>query len=333
MKVARPVLWALGALACAVALAAIAAGAPMPPPIAQAVAPGVWLIPGSFARGRQPDGNTIVFAGEAGLVVMDTGRHAAHRQAILEFARERGQPIVAIVNSHWHLDHTSGNAAIKREFPQARLYTGIAVDKMIRDIWPADIADSQAFLDSGKAPPGVADDIRIDIETRRDPAALRPDVAVTKSGPETLAGLALELHLAPNAATDTDVWVYEPSTRVAAVGDLVTLPVPFLDTACIRGWRTALAEVEATPFITVIPGHGAPMDRARFVTYRRAFEAYSSCAASGADKAACAAGWLQATATLRAPEAATDTRANQMAMDYVQFLREHGGNGIRCAAP
>ncbi len=93
-----------------------ACGAPpstaIPPPRAQSIAKGVWLIPGGIPSGREPDGNTVVFAGSKGLTVLDTGRHPGHWQAILAFAAERHTPIVAIVNSHWHLDHTSGNAPL-----------------------------------------------------------------------------------------------------------------------------------------------------------------------------------------------------------------------------
>jgi hypothetical protein len=41
---------------------------------ASEVVPGIYLIPGSFVPGSQPDGNTIVFTGRDGLVVVDSGR-------------------------------------------------------------------------------------------------------------------------------------------------------------------------------------------------------------------------------------------------------------------
>jgi glyoxylase-like metal-dependent hydrolase (beta-lactamase superfamily II) len=297
-----------------------------PPP--QELAAKVWLIPGTFPEGRMPDGNTVVFATETGLVVMDTGRHDWHRRAILDFVAARQRPVVAIVNSHWHLDHVSGNRDIKRLFPQAKLYTGTAVERMVRDVFPKGIQRSEAFLATGKAQPGMAEDIRTDIETRRHPQALVPEVPVTASGVHAIDGLKLEIRLAPHAATEGDVWVYEPDSRIAAAGDLITFPVPFLDTACLKGWRAALNEVAATPFVTVVPGHGAPMDRPRFLAYKAAFEAFTDCIASKEDKSACAAGWVKAL-----PEAAADPRAAEMAAAYVEFLRMNGGNAPMCLAP
>jgi glyoxylase-like metal-dependent hydrolase (beta-lactamase superfamily II) len=99
MKLARMVaLVALPIAGCA------AAKAPPAPP---------HLIPGYYGPARQPDGNTIVFEGADGLVVVDTGRYPDHQAKILAYARERGKPVTAIVNTHWHLDHSGGNAEIR----------------------------------------------------------------------------------------------------------------------------------------------------------------------------------------------------------------------------
>ncbi|MRD45757.1 MBL fold metallo-hydrolase [Caenimonas koreensis] len=324
----------VGAFACALSLAspgAAFAADPLPPTPLR-VTEGIWLIPGSFEGERQPDGNTIIFEGTSGLVVMDTGRHTWHRQAIVDFAQSNKRPIAALINSHWHLDHTSGNADIKRLYPNALLYTGTAVEKMIRDVWPQSLVRSQATLDAGNLSPVAAADVRGDIETRKNPQALRPDMPVIASGAYPIDGVIFDVRLAGNAATGGDVWVYEPRSRIAAVGDLVTLPVPFLDTACVKGWRTALDEITATPFTRVIPGHGGIMDRAQFLSWRAAFNAYTDCARSPADKSLCAANWLASTATLRAPEAADDANAREMAEEYVAFLRENGGDARLCTA-
>src|SRR3954464_6965161 len=89
---------------------------------------GWHLVPGTFEPGRQPDGNSIFLDAPDGLILVDTGRHPAHQQKLLAYARERGRPIAAIVNTHWHLDHNGGNAEIRAAFPRARLYASNAVD-------------------------------------------------------------------------------------------------------------------------------------------------------------------------------------------------------------
>jgi hypothetical protein len=54
-------------------------------------------------------------------------------------------------------------------------------------------------------------------------------------------------------------------------------PAPFFETACPRRWQDALDEVWATPFRLAVPGHGAPMTRDAFDTYRGAFKRFRAC--------------------------------------------------------
>lgn len=51
--------------------------------------------------------------------------------AILAFAKQRRRPIAAIVNSHWRLDHASGNGRLKAVYPKAQVYTTNAIDKVL----------------------------------------------------------------------------------------------------------------------------------------------------------------------------------------------------------
>ena len=93
----------------------------------QEVVPGIHLIRGRFVPGSQPDGNTIVLRAPEGLIVVDTGRHAAHTESIVAFAKTANAPVKAVINTHWHLDHIGGNPAIRRAFPGARVYASDAL--------------------------------------------------------------------------------------------------------------------------------------------------------------------------------------------------------------
>jgi hypothetical protein len=66
------------------------------------------------------------------------------------------------------------------------------------------------------------------------------------------------VRVAEDAVTDADIWIYDEAARVAVLGDLVTLPAPFFETACPARWQEALDAVWATPFTLAVPGHGAP---------------------------------------------------------------------------
>lgn len=309
------------------ALFALAAAAPSPPQ-PQTLAKGVWLIPGAMLPGRQPDGNTIVFAGPKGLVVMDTGRHPWHRQAILDFAAGQRSPIVAIVNSHWHLDHVSGNPDLRRAYPGLKVYASGAIDDALTGFLPRSAAQGRQYLGDPSLPPETLEDLRADLATIGNGPALRPDVVIDRSAPLVLGGRKLQVNLAANAATDGDVWLYDPRSRVAAVGDLVTLPAPFLDTACPQGWRAALDQVWATPFVLLAPGHGRPMNRAQFSLYRTAFGSFVDCAASAREAKTCAGDWADAVAPLLAE--GEGPRARGMAAYYVDLLRKNGGKSPDC---
>lgn len=332
----RRLLLAAFAASGLAALAPMTAAAQTPPPAPPKVedlAPGVWLIRGLVLPHRQPDGNTVIFQAPRGLIVMDTGRHPWHRQAILDFAQARHQPIVAIVNSHWHLDHVSGNVALKRAYPGARVYASHAIDGAITGFLATSAAEARKYLDDKSLPPETLEDLKADLATTEAAAQLRPDVAIEASGPRSLGGRRLQLNLAPDAATAGDVWVYDARTRIAAVGDLVTLPAPYLDTACPGGWRKALATVWATPFETAVPGHGRPMTRAQFALYRHAFEAMIDCSNSSRPKAECGADWARDAGPLLQFNGIKPAQAAGTAEYYVgEVLRPHGGRSASCTA-
>ena len=317
------------ALSVSAAGADAAASAPLQA-LAQSLAPGVWLLPGDFPPKREPDGNTVIFRAPQGLIVLDTGRHPWHRGAILDFARDQRVPIVAIVNSHWHLDHTSGNAELKRAYPGARVYASSAIEGALKGFLPKSAAETRKYLEAGPVDPETAEDLRGDIAVIEDPAALKPDVVIDRSRNMALGGRRLEVHLARNAATAGDVWLYDRKTRIAAVGDLVTLPAPFLDTACPSGWRKALGEIWTTPFQTAIPGHGPALTRADFASYRTAFDALIDCAGGPRAGSACAADWTAAVSPLLEPGDLALKRAGLMTESYVELLRMNAGASPFC---
>src|SRR5262245_56483813 len=239
-----------------------APSAPTSPPVRE-LAPDTFLLPGAMLPDRGPDGNTVIIVAPSGLIVIDTGRHPWHSDAILAFARSRRQPVVAIVNTHWHLDHSSGNRRVKAEYSQAKVYATHAVDRALAPdgFLTRNATAARERPPDPKAPAVRREETELFLATMAASETLRPDVAVERSSDLTIAGRPIALHVAADAVTDGDLWLFDTKTAVAVIGDLVTLPAPFFETACPARWQTALDEVWAAPFRIAVPGHGAPMTR------------------------------------------------------------------------
>jgi hypothetical protein len=158
---------------------------------------------------------------------------------------------------------------------------------------------------------------------------LRPDVPIDRSQTLDLAGRKLSVRVAANAVTDADVWLYDEATSVAVIGDLVTFPAPFFESACPARWEAALDDVWATPFRVAVPGHGAPMTREQFDAYRGAFKRFRACVGSDNPVETCATGWTTDVASFL-DGAAAQREATEYANYYVTFLRKGGGASADC---
>lgn len=297
------------------------------------VAPQVTLIPGAVPAERGPDGNTVVIEAPEGLIVVDTGRHSAHSDAILSFAKASGKPVAVIVNTHWHLDHTSGNRRIKAIFPQAKVHATNAVDGALQPdgFLMREFAKMPGYLKDPSLSDIQHDEVRIAIDTMEHRDSLRPDVVVGKSGTMQLAGRALDVRVTDGAVTDADIWLLDPATQTAVLGDLITFPAPFFETACPAKWKQALSDVVSLPFRTAIPGHGSPMTHEDVESYRQAFNGFLDCVATDAKADACAAGWSNGIAKFLADDAARRT-AKAYAAYYSGFLRTNKMKSPDCKA-
>jgi hypothetical protein len=89
-----------------------------------------------------------------------------------------------------------------------------------------------------------------------------------------------------------------------------------------------LDAVWRTPVRIAIPGHGAPMTREQFNTYRVAYGAFVDCVKTETEAAQCAGVWADGVASLAS--VGDIAPAREYAEYYVGFLRQNGGRGQTC---
>jgi hydroxyacylglutathione hydrolase len=68
--------------------------------------------------------------GSTETIVFDPGLEP---ELILDFLREQGLGVAAILNTHGHADHIGGNEALKQTFPQAPIVIGLNERRMLVD--------------------------------------------------------------------------------------------------------------------------------------------------------------------------------------------------------
>ena len=292
------------------------------------------LILGGVHADKGPDGNTIVLDAPDGLIVVDTGRHPDHAGKILAYARSTGKPVAAIVNSHWHLDHATGNMDLLKAYPSAAIVTSRAIEgQLYRDFIAPGRERTRKALAEGTASPQERPRMTRAQAFLNEPAYGRPTVPVERSAKMRVAGRELDVRLAPFAASEGDVWLFIPEEKMVIAGDLVVDIVPFMDTACVDGWEEALEDISAVDFETLIPGHGAPMSKPDFIQWKTAFGTLVGCGRTNAAVSDCVDGWM----TNAAPFIAKDKKGyvREAAAYYIETrLRSKPEEQQRfCAVP
>ena len=188
--------------------------------------------------------NSTVFVGERGLAVVDTQvNHALARRLLVHLQATFRKPILFAINTHYHWDHTNGNAVF------AAAGATLVANRDTVDFMVSKAPRQKGFLASRG------------FELGPDPQL--PAVLAENCGPLDLGGLTLQLHRGHRAETDDPTLVWCPEERVLAAGDTVmtgSFPI-FGQPSQSEGledarWLAALNEVRGFDALHVSPGHG-----------------------------------------------------------------------------
>src|SRR6187402_353124 len=157
-------------------------------------------------------GNTAVFVGASGVVVVDT-KNPGWGQPILDKVKElTPKPITTIINTHTHGDHVSGNV----EFPAT-------VEVIVHENTAANMQEMRASTQT--APNGQPPNIFKANDGRGMPKKTFTDRMTIGTGADRI-----DLYYFGRGHTNGDAWVVFPALRVMHAGDIFSgKNIPLLD--------------------------------------------------------------------------------------------------------
>lgn len=197
-------------------------------------------------------GNITIAVAANGVIMVDSQFAPLHEKIKAAVAQITKQPIRFLVNTHYHGDHTGGNAAfaadgvgiIAHENTSRRLAAGTVNGLTGNKILPV----SEKAL---------------------------PSKTYGKATTLNLRGRKAQLRHIPRAHTDGDTFVWFADANVIATGDIVTVGsrYPNIDFANGGNINGMIAGVDAFIKLAndgtkVVPGHGPLLKKADLIEYR-----------------------------------------------------------------
>jgi glyoxylase-like metal-dependent hydrolase (beta-lactamase superfamily II) len=196
-------------------------------------------------------GNITVAVGSDAILIVDTEFAPLHDKIKAAIAALSPLPVRTVVNTHYHGDHTGGNAAFAKE--GAAIVAHANVKKRLDE-------GATNALTGAKTPPAPANAPTM-------PYTDKPNVA--------LKGRTVRIAHAANAHTDGDSYVFFPDANVLATGDIVSVGgrYPNIDVGVGGNIKGIIAAVDtylklANDTTKIVPGHGALMNKTQLAAYR-----------------------------------------------------------------
>jgi glyoxylase-like metal-dependent hydrolase (beta-lactamase superfamily II) len=170
--------------------------------------------------------NSTFITTKEGVIVIDTrGNEEEAGQVLKAIRTATDQPVVYVVNSHFHKENIAGNGVFK----SAR--TLIAQQQTLAMIV------TEAERENRKVTP--------------------PNLSFKKKLELKLGKYHLKLVHPGPAHTDGDLYIYIPKWRILITGGMVfNHIIPFLGDSTIDSWIKALVEMEDLDAEVIVPGHG-----------------------------------------------------------------------------
>ncbi len=232
--------------------------------------------------------NTVVMVNDDDVTVFDSNTRAVTaRMVIAEIRKLTSKPVRTLINSHWHMDHWSGNDEYRKAFPGLEIIATRETRDYMKRMGPASFAHS-LFAGAERGRTALAEAERTGKQSDGTPftpearAGLEKDIAERQSFaeevlalPRVLPTMAFEdrmtfwrgrrefrLWSVTGDATGSAV-LYLPAEKILITGDVLVAPEkdpgppPWTTNSySITPWLEALRGFEALDTAVIVPGQG-----------------------------------------------------------------------------
>lgn len=248
------------------------------------VTEGVYGVIYSEMKRDPVQSNSLIIIGDSGVCVVDAHyTPSAARQTIAAIRKLTRLPVRYVVTTHWHDDHVFGNQEYRAAFPGVTFVAQNETRKLMADnltkhrdqlaeVYGNTVTRIEKRLKDGVDKEGKP----LTAERRAELIQLLPIYrtyaadfkAVRVTLPDLTFDKEVTLHLgakevrvlwfgAGNTEGDAVIWL--PQVKLAAVGDLVVFPVPFIYGGFPASWVNVLDSVRTLGPQIIVPGHGPVM--------------------------------------------------------------------------
>jgi glyoxylase-like metal-dependent hydrolase (beta-lactamase superfamily II) len=243
-------------LAMVIALMTAASGALMPATAQEAAtesakAATVKQIASDLYFFYDYDGSNAAFlVTDEGVLVIDTRQHPRAGQDLLDRIRTiTEKPIRWVINSHFHGDHTFGNATFRKEGATFVAHSETA--RLMQLVQPKEMARRGGYFKSHGYDPS---DVKL----------VLPDVTFDKTMTIRLGGREVRLLYLGPGQQDGDTFILFPHARALVTpGSFAKHSMPNMAfTTSVENWIKLLDQVAAIDVDVILPGHGDVANRA-----------------------------------------------------------------------
>jgi glyoxylase-like metal-dependent hydrolase (beta-lactamase superfamily II) len=268
------------------------------------LAEGIYLMRAPSALDQWTSSNSVVFVGTESVVVFDTNALPSTSRLVLDEIRALTDlPVRWVINSHWHMDHWSGNEVYADAFPGLQIVATYRTHDHMAHM-PSGFfsisagvtgarerlalaAESGALEDGTPADDEALAELRADLDGRlafeAEVAAVRrtlPTLTYADSMTFTVDGRTFELYSVTGDAAGSTV-LHLPDERILVTGDVLVRQEdgrgaqPWtMNSYAVSQWLAALRRLEGFDAAIIVPGQGPALHGGAYLQTTR--ELYGS---------------------------------------------------------